>query len=79
MKRAFLILFFFVFLFKISSGQEIGKVYVIAYIVDGDTLPVISLNEVIIEASRTWKSKRAQKRYSKLVRNARVSTQPVQA
>ena len=71
MKRAFFILFFFGFLCKISPGQESGKVYVIAYIIDGDTLPLISLNEVIIEAPRTWKSKRAQKRYSKLVRNVK--------
>ncbi|MCD4680531.1 MAG: hypothetical protein K8S00_09105, partial [Bacteroidales bacterium] len=62
MERAFFILVFFIFLFKISPGQESSKVYVIAYIIDGDTLPVISLSEVTIEASRTWKNKRTHRR-----------------
>ncbi len=71
MKRAFLILFFLIFLFKISPGQDGGKVYVYARIINGDTLPVISLSEVSIVAKMTRKNKRAFKRYSKLVRNVR--------
>jgi len=71
MKRAFFILVFFIFLFKISPAQERDKIYVIAYIIDGDTLPVISLSEVTIEASRTWKNKRTHRRYSRLVRNVK--------
>lgn len=62
---------FFIFLFKISPAQERDKIYVIAYIIDGDTLPVISLSEVTIEASRTWKNKRTHRRYSRLVRNVK--------
>jgi len=71
MKRIFFILFFLISLFKLSPGQDGGKVYVVARVVDGDTIPIITLSEVTIEAKMTWKNKRAYRRYSKLVRNVK--------
>jgi len=71
MNKAAVFLCFFVFLYVISSAQDGGKVYVIAKIVNGDTLPIITLSEVTIEAKMTWKNKRAYRRYTKLMRNVK--------
>jgi hypothetical protein len=71
MKRRFIIILLFQSLFSIAFAQESGKVYAVARIIDGDTVPVLNLREVSIEARMTWKNKRAYRRYTKLVRNVK--------
>ncbi len=71
MKRTFFLTVFFVCLFTLSQGQESGRIYVYARIIDGDTVPVITLDEITIEASMIWKNKIAHRRYNRLVRNVK--------
>lgn len=71
MKRKYLIILPLLFLFKLSFAQDGGPVYTYARIIDGDTIPLINLREVTIEAKMTWKDKRAYRRYGKLVRNVK--------
>lgn len=71
MKRNFFILIFCVFLLQTSYGQSGEKVYVYARIIDGDTLPLITLSEVNIEATILFKNQREYRKYSRLVRHVK--------
>lgn len=56
----------------LSSGQDQPRLIVLsATIIDGDTLLQATLPLMSIYATRTFKSKSAQNRYDKLVRNVR--------
>lgn len=56
----------------ITSGQDQPRLIVLtATIIDGDTLLQASLPLIHIYATRSFKSKSAQNRYDKLVRNVR--------
>lgn len=67
MKRILAILFFLFLFCRITPGQESEKIYVYARIINGDTLPLITLSEVNIEASIIWKNSREYRKYNRLV------------
>ena len=69
MKQTTLILF--LTLFSVSAFSQDKKIIVPIAIVDGDTMPYISLQEVSIQAKLTRKLKRAIAQNEKLIRNVR--------
>ncbi|GAB4301585.1 MAG: DUF4294 domain-containing protein [Ignavibacteriaceae bacterium] len=67
------LIFLFVLIVSVSNAQielDNGKGYLVTCkIIDGDTVPFISLREVIIIPPREFKNERERKRYQRLVRN----------
>ena len=70
MTRLILILLFMMALFSNNDvlGQEkdIDSLVTEAVVVDGDTLPLINLDETIVSSRRFYKSKRYQRRYGRI-------------
>ena len=54
-----------------SYAQSTPVIVTTGVVVDGDTLPLIKLPEVRCWAHRRFKNKRAQERYTRLVRNVK--------
>ncbi len=71
--RIFILTLFIIICQQFSVAQTSlgeGQGYLVnAKIVDGDTLPHISLRQVIIIPPRTFKNERDRRRYRKLIRN----------
>ncbi len=55
-----------------ANSQEIDKTYTLARIIDGDTVPIIKLPEILIVAPIVFESRRDERRYNRLVRNVKV-------
>lgn len=70
MSRLFVILVLFI---GLSGFAQDENPIIVAHVVvfDGDTMPAFKLNEVWIVAPRSFKSKREQIRYTKLVRDVK--------
>jgi len=58
------------FVFRCFS-QEVNSVVVFTNVVDGDTIPVISLKEFNVYGLKIIKNKREARRFSRLVRNVK--------
>ena len=71
MKQFFFILF--LFLLSLSGFSQDKYIIVPIAIVDGDTMPYISLREVAIQAKLTRKLKRTISQNEKLLRNVRIT------
>lgn len=73
--RCLVILLLFVLLASISFGQDIAKkdtFYVTrVVIIDGDTIPNVSIEEVVVFPKLVFKSKRQSRRYRKLLRDVK--------
>lgn len=56
-----------------AGAQEEQKEWIVLYarIIDGDTIPVISLKELTVYSFRPYKTKREAKRSTKLIRNVK--------
>lgn len=70
MKQFLLISFLFIFSFLVYSQEHI---IVPVAIVNGDTMPFITLNEVSIHAKLTRKLRRTINQNEKLIRNVRIT------
>jgi len=72
MKKIAIILILSLLFSVIGYGQEKKDKYLVPYIiVNGDTMPEISLPSVWIISPRIFKNKREEKRWNKLVRNVK--------
>ncbi|MFT6814711.1 MAG: hypothetical protein ACJAZ3_000604 [Sphingobacteriales bacterium] len=62
----------YIFLAVLISTSTFSQVQVVpAVIIDGDTIPVVSLNGVIIQSTRIFKSESERRKYDKLRRDVR--------
>jgi hypothetical protein len=66
-----LIIIFGIFLFTISSAQDNHRIIVAGKVSDGDTLIVISLNEINIMSFHPTEKKRDLRRHNRLVKNVK--------
>lgn len=71
MIRIFAILLFSIILTANVCGQEQKSITVPAIVFQGDTIPYITLSPVRIYGKRTFKSKKDQKRWNKLIRDVK--------
>lgn len=74
MKIPSIILLLFVLLVNISLGQNTAKdsFYVTRFvIVDGDTIPNVNIEEVVVFPKLVFKNRRQSRRYRKIVRDVR--------
>ncbi len=74
MKRLKIILSFLLLISGYTQGQEVvesKQIVTTAVIIDGDTVPCFDLATVNITATRLFASKRAKRRFDKLVRNVK--------
>lgn len=55
-----------------SQHEPMDRIVVHARMVDGDTMPVIQLEEVKIYSLRPYKSKRQARKMTKLIRNVKI-------
>lgn len=69
MRLKFSLFILFIFISVTSLGQE--HIVLGARVVDGDTLPYINLSEINIYSLKIPKTKRGQKRLTKLIRNVK--------
>ena len=73
--RCLVILLLFVLKASISFGQNVAEkdtFYVTRFvIIDGDTIPNVSIEEVVVFPKLVFKSKRQSRRYRKLVRDVK--------
>ncbi|NOX86293.1 MAG: DUF4294 domain-containing protein [Chlorobi bacterium] len=74
MKKAFIISLFFSVCALAASAQNIKGVVVLARIIDGDTIPVVRLEEVEIYSFSLAipKTKRQKRKLSKMIRNVKI-------
>ncbi len=74
MKKALLIFLFFSFFASAALAQDVDYVVVQAEIIDGDTIPVVKLNEVEIYSFSLAipKSRKQKRRLSKMIRNVKI-------
>ena len=70
MKRYFWILFFFTISFSVFSQENKDTLYVTkTVIVDGDTIPNVMIEEVVVFPKLVFKTKRQSRSYRKLIRD----------
>ncbi len=71
MKQWWIMLIMLTTMFAAQSEQEVSASVIItrAKIIDGDTIPHVTLPEIRTYARRKWKNKQAQARYTRLVYN----------
>ena len=72
MKKLFFFTFIIFFAFASVQAQESKYTVLRAMIMDGDTVPYMRLKEVEIYSLKIPKSRRAQKRLTKFVKNVKV-------
>jgi len=74
MKRALFIFFFFSLAAFAASAQELNGIVVQAKIVNGDTIPVVRLEEVEIYSFSLHipKTKKQRRRLSKMIKNVKI-------
>ena len=74
MKKALFIFLFFSFAAFATTAQDIEGVVVQARIIDGDTVPVVSLEEIEIYSFSLHipKTKRQRRRLTRLIRNIKI-------
>jgi hypothetical protein len=72
MKKAISILVLFLFPVFYSQAQEVGYHVLRAKIVDGDTIPEVLLKELKVYALRIPKTRKEQKKLTKLIRNIKI-------
>jgi len=71
MKKRLLIFVFFTFSTSFIFAQEISGVVVRATIINGDTIPVVGLKEIEIYSLAIPKTKKKQRRLTRLVKNVK--------
>jgi len=72
MKKILLTILFFSFFLSYTHAQETRYTVARAIVVDGDTMPHMRLKEVEIYSLKIPKSRRGQKRLTKLVKNVKI-------
>lgn len=72
MKKTFLIIILFISLITNASAQETKYTVLQAKVINGDTVPYVRLMEVEIFSLKIPKSRSAQKRLTKLVKNVKI-------
>lgn len=72
MKRIFFTIIFFLILLSTIFGQEAKYTVLNAQVIDGDTVPHIRLKEVEIYSLKIPKSRREQKKLTKLIKNIKT-------
>lgn len=71
MKKVLIVFVFLILLSGFSQAQKVDGVVVFARVIDGDTVPIIPLEEVNIYSFRIIKNKREARKLSKLIRNVK--------
>ena len=69
MKKSLYITFILLMTIMVSKAQYPDGTIVFAKVNQGDTIPVVTLKEVCVNATMVFKNKRHAKKYNKLVRN----------
>lgn len=72
MKNTFSIIIFLIGMISLSLGQESKYTVLQAQLIDGDTVPFVKLKEVEIYSLKIPKTRKAQKRLTKLVKNVKI-------
>lgn len=72
MKNTFSIIILLIGMISLSLGQESKYTVLQAQLIDGDTVPFVKLKEVEIYSLKIPKSRKAQKRLTKLVKNVKI-------
>jgi len=73
MKKKIPILFALIFPFLMLSAQEVEGLVVRGAVVDGDTIPYLSLPVVRVYGPKVFKNSREQRQWNRLVRNVKVA------
>ena len=69
--KIWLILLTGLLILQVSRAQQTGKMLVLAQLHNGDTIPVVNLQTVVIYGLPVFKSKKEQRKWDKLVRNVK--------
>lgn len=71
MKKILLAILFLIAASALTNAQKVEGVVVYARVINGDTIPIVPLDEVNIYSFKIIDSKREARRHSKLIRNVK--------
>lgn len=71
MRSLFFILIFILGNILLSMSQSVNPIFVRALIIDGDTIPVVSLSEVEVYSFNIPPTKKAKKKLTRLIKNVK--------